>query len=321
MKRNVVFLRRLAAPNRLLGAAYMRGDQLVEMIRPHLEADYALWVMPFHAGLLRGPAMNAFAYSIPRDAIIIFVKSAARGLTRGHLESLRKRGAIIGFDSVDTPVGEIPFDLFDFHIAASISGQRAMQRQLHSIGADRVPAELLLHHADPRLRRGGVPNHDRFRCGYVGQPENMWIPEDLRPEIEILYLKYPSEFARIIDQIRSLSLHYAARPAEQNSNSQLRAFKPFTKGAIAAACGANIFVQMETDDAVELLGKDYPYLVDGRNGESIRGAFLRAKSDFGGKTWLEGLERMRQLDAAVSSEALAGRMREILYRVSELRGN
>jgi len=165
-----------------------------------------------------------------------------------------------------------------------------------------------------------VPSNNQFVCGYVGQPENLYIPDDLSGEVEILYVKHPTEFGKRIGKIRSWSLHYTARPVQQNSDSLLRAFKPFTKGAIAAACGANVLVQRETDDAVELLGEDYPYLVDGMSGAAISETFQRAKDDFGGKTWLEAIERMRQLDVAVSSKALAVRMREILDRVSNLRG-
>jgi hypothetical protein len=319
VKRNVVFIHRLAKPNRILGSAYMRGDQLVEMIRPHLDETYALRVLPFHAGILPGLAMNALAHAIPKNSIIIFIKTASKGLTQRYLEPLRRRGAVIGLDSVDTPISEIDFDLFDFHIAASISGRRALQERLEFAGRRERPVELLLHHADPRLRIDGMRMHDHFRCGYVGMPENLFVPSDLRSQVDTIYVKHPSDFGSAIPLIRQFSLHYAVRPNQQETDSHVRAFKPFTKGFVAASCGANVLVSRHTDDAVELLGDDYPYLVDDRNGQSIGDTLQRAREDFGRKAWLDGLQRMRTLDAAVSNVALAERMRQILDRVSDIR--
>ena len=91
-------------PNRLLGAAYMRGDQLVTMVRPFLQDRYKLQVRPFHAGVMQNIAWRALAELIPDNAIVIFVKSAAKGLTPTHIEVLKKKGAIVGFDCI----GECP---------------------------------------------------------------------------------------------------------------------------------------------------------------------------------------------------------------------
>ena len=87
----------------------MRGDQLAALVAPHLSDDLRIRVLPFHASLMPPLAVRTFAFSIPVGAIVVFVKSAAKGLTQDHLAALRARGARIGLDSIDTPIDEIDF--------------------------------------------------------------------------------------------------------------------------------------------------------------------------------------------------------------------
>ncbi|WP_369915376.1 hypothetical protein [Maritimibacter sp. 55A14] len=80
----------------------MRGDQLAALIKPHLSDDLHIRVVPFHAGLLSPLAMRTVALSVPAKSVVVFVKSAAKGLTSDHIAPLRQRGARIGLDSIDT---------------------------------------------------------------------------------------------------------------------------------------------------------------------------------------------------------------------------
>ena len=320
MTTSVVYLRRLSAPNRVLGSAHMRGDQLVSMLSPYLENRLSLRVVPFHAGLMPPAAMAALAHWLPANPIVIIVKSAAKGLTRGHLAPLKRRGALIGFDSIDMPVSEIDFDLFDFHISASLAGHRAIERRLVETGRSKVPVELMHHHADPRISAGRPGTLDQFRCGYLGMPENVYIPPEIRRDVETHYVKYPTDFEKCLPRVRALSLHYAVRPPDQGRDVSDRGFKPFTKGFTAASCGANILVNRTIDDAEELLGRDYPYFVDSLAEAEVSDVFRRAADDFGGPTWQEGLKRMRALRSIAAPETLASRLEEICERVSILRG-
>lgn len=321
MKQYVFFLRRLGKPNRVLGSAYLRGDQLVSLLRPHLEDRITLRVQPFHAGLMPYAAMKALSWTVPRQSVFIVVKSAARGLTRKHLEPLRQRGAIIGFDCVDMPISDIDFDLFDFVIAASIAGQRAIKDWLQTSGQQDVPVKLLHHHADQRLYEGKKPDHQTFRCGYVGMPENVLIPERLDSKVQMIPVKYSSDFGNALPRIRDLSCHYAVRPDVQEPMSTGRAFKPFTKGFTAAACGANILVNRSIDDAADLLGDDYPYLVNSTDGSEVERVYTRAQDDFGGPTWRDAIERMHGLWNTVAPTTLADNMSEIIDQVSAHRNS
>lgn len=291
----------------------MRGDQLAEVTRPHLSAEMQIRVVPFHAGLMPPMTMRAFALSVPKGSVVVFVKSAAKGLTVEHLEPLRSRGARIGLDSIDWPLDAIDFDLFDFHIAASLAGKAALEERLSALGMTDIPVELLHHHYDPMISAQSEENRP-FRCGYVGEPANALIPCRIAGEVDCVEVHYAKDFATALDRIAGYTLHYGVRPVPLANDA--RQYKPFTKGFTAAAFDANILVNREADDAVSLLGDDYPYLVSASDPDSIVAGFERAKSGAASSEWREGLERMRVLKDLVSPAALAARMREIVNVVS-----
>lgn len=308
-------MRRAGKPLRHLGSAVMRGDQLASLIRPHLSAEIRVHVLPFHAGLIPPIAMRAIALSVPKGSVIVFVKSAAKGLTAEHLEPLRRRGARIGLDSIDWPLDAIDFDLFDFHIAASLAGKAALEERLRSLEMADTPVELLHHHYDPMIP---LPGRDvrPFRCGYVGEPPNALIPDRIAGEIDTVEVHYAADFEKALGRIAEFTLHYGVRPVPAPSTSGARQYKPFTKGFTAAAFEANILVNREADDAVSMLGEDYPFLVSASDLDSVVAGFERAKSGVGSAEWREGLERMRVLRELVAPAALAARMRDIVSVVS-----
>ncbi|MCR9150537.1 MAG: hypothetical protein NXH83_10210 [Rhodobacteraceae bacterium] len=290
----------------------MRGDQLAALVGPHLPDDLRIRVLPFHAGMLPPLAMRAFALAIPVGAIVVFVKSAAKGLTQDHLAALRSRDARIGLDSIDTPLDQIDFDLFDFQIAASLAGQSALSERLAQLGKRGVPVELLHHHHDPRLAAIERPVDRPFRCGYVGAPGNALIPPGITYDVERIDVRYTRDFTRSLRRIAGLTLHYGVRPMPAPTASISREYKPFTKGFTAAACASNILVNREADDAVALLGEDYPFLVSATNLDSVVDGLVRAKQASPGPLWNEGLDRMRALRELVAPVTLATRLREIV---------
>ncbi|KIT17944.1 hypothetical protein [Jannaschia aquimarina] len=309
-RQSVLLLRRMGKPFRHLGSAVMRGDQLAALVSPHLDHAMTVRAVPFHAKLMPPVAMSAFARRVPLGAVVIVVKSAAKGLTADHLAPLRARGVRIGYDSIDTAIGEIDFDLYDFHIAASVGGKAALEAALATRGRTDVPVELLHHHHDPRL--AGHRAAETFACGYVGERKNAMIPQALASEVEVIEVNYAREFARILPRLDRLSLHYAVRPAPTGGDRQNRVYKPFTKGFTAAALGANILVNREVDDVLALLGEDYPYLVSITAPDTIIEGFEHARATFGGPVWTDALDRMRALNALVQPAALAARMSEIV---------
>lgn len=294
----------------------MRGDQLAELVSPNLPDDLRVRVVSFHAGLLPPLAMRILTCLVQRGSIVIFVKSAAKGLTAEHLAPLRQRGMRIGLDSVDTPLNEIDFELFDFHIAASIAGQAALKKRLKELEKRDVPVKLLHHHYDPRLDSIDISGDRRFRCGYIGEPQNALIPAEIAGEVESVDVSYSRDFVRSLSRIAKFTLHYGVRPSPAPTAPCDRQYKPFTKGFTAAACEANILVNREADDAVALLGDDYPFLVSATDLNSVRDGLEHAKGSYAGAEWREGLDRMRALKELVTPAALAARLREIVTAVA-----
>ncbi len=290
----------------------MRGDQLAAMVAPRLADRLRVRVLPFHAGLMPPLALRATAQALAPGSVAIFVKSAALGLTPDHLAPLRRRGIVVGFDSIDTPLDEIDFALFDFHIAASLAGKAALEARIAALGLRDLPVELLHHHADPRLATLRLDAARPFRCGYVGERKNALLPADIAGEVECIEVRFARDFPAALAPMARLTLHYGVRPGPP---ADARQYKPFTKGFTAAACGANILVNREADDAVALLGEDYPFLVSASDPADIAAGFDRAKESFGTPLWQEGLARMRRLPELVTPEALAQRLREIVDRV------
>jgi hypothetical protein len=294
----------------------MRGDQLAALVAPHLSDDLRIRVLPFHAGLMPPMAMGAFALAIPVGAVVVFVKSAAKGLTHDHLAVLRARGARIGLDSIDTPIDAIGFDLFDFQIAASLAGQSALEERLERLGKRNVPVQLLHHHHDPRLAAVDRPADRPFRCGYIGDPQNAFIPPAIANDVERVDVRYGRDFTRALPRIAEFALHYGVRPLAPPGAAVARQYKPFTKGFTAAACASNILVSRETDDAVALLGDDYPFLVSASDPDSVIDGLARAKRATSGRLWNDGLARMRALKELVAPATLATRLREIVDAVA-----
>lgn len=107
------------------------------------------------------------------------------------------------------------------------------------------------------------------------------------------------------------------RPGSQTAHGIERGYKPFTKGFTAAACNANILVNRDVDDAVEMLGSDYPFLTD-PTPESITETFRLAQDSYGGPIWRDALNRMEVMRATVEPTALARQLAEIVNRAAPL---
>ncbi|PWE28770.1 hypothetical protein DDZ14_18780 [Maritimibacter sp. 55A14] len=97
-----------------------------------------------------------------------------------------------------------------------------------------------------------------FRCGYIGDLQNALIPPGISDEVERVDVSYARDFTRSLARIGGFTLHYGVRPLPMSTSPGARQYKPFTKGFTAAACASNILVNREADDAVALLGDDYP---------------------------------------------------------------
>lgn len=314
MKPTCLFLKRLSLPGRPLGSALMRGDQLSAMVRPFLQDICDVRLMPFHADLTPPALLSQFVARSAPGSMVIFVKTAARGLTHRHTKALKQRGVSIGLDVVDLPLSEIDTPLFDFFIAASLAGQRALQDHLVEQNEEK-PVYLIHHHADPRLTDLEIAPDRPFKCAFLGLTENAHIPPALVDDVTILHTKTGRDFERILPKLAEIPLHFAVRPSAKHGPQ--RSYKPFTKGFTAAACRAAILINRDADDAEALLGADYPFFIDDLTDANIVEAFRHAEEAFGGPIWKEATTRLATLKEISAPANIAKQMRDIITREQE----
>ena len=122
--------------------------------------------------------------------------------------------------------------------------------------------------------------------------------------------------AQILEELSRYRLHYGVRVAPRGTGKQT-VFKPLTKAANAAACGANIVINRDAHDAVALLGADYPYLVDADDDDSIIEVFERARDGADGHDWVKARNAMDDLAAQLSPESIARQLGLILRPLTE----
>lgn len=311
-KQSVIFLHRQGLVN--AGSKIMRCDQLRDMAERFLGDRYEFSVVSQrpvrHADMLRETCATM------SGAIVIMLKGTSKLFGPEGMAELRRHTRAICVDYVDTNMELKYSPLVDVHISPSIAGMRILRRLLREKGSE-VPdaiAAHLTHHADPRLEGMQLTGQDKLRAVYLGNPKNTALPDAAKPQIEIL--RYPSDrdIARTFESLRGFNLHYAVRPDEQSSQRNQHTTKPFTKGFVAAALGANVMASRSSDDVVNYLGKDYPFLVGETSEQEVLRVLDIARALYGTKDWDIATERMRYVRDVSSPASVARELDMILSR-------
>lgn len=279
----------------------MRGPQLRRIVGPHLPAGIETQVQVLPSP--RHPRLQAlWARLQPAGTIYLVTKPAIRRLLPETAVLLRRKGARLAFDYVDSDPWGLPVAP-DAHIAASYSQTRALQAWQAGGEVSSGPVLTLLHNGDARLygRTNPPPPRDGFRAVYFGLPELTAIPARLAPDIDIFSADRLDPRPGALDPLFDYALHYGVRT---DLDTPTRIVKPFTKGFTAALCGANILTGRAVPDAMDVLGADYPYLTGPSEGDIIE-TFTRARADFGGPDWQRALQATHAAAALVSPQALA----------------
>jgi hypothetical protein len=221
---------------------------------------------------------------------------------------LKARSLGLCLDYVDHNLALIASELADVHVCSSFA-QEDWIRSRQAAGAFAAgPTQVILHNADAALYGLAPPVRDGFSAVYCGNRVNTRIPAALAGEIAILDGSKPRRMRRTLDRLPGFALHYGLRDAGGDLPSVV---KPFTKGATAAVCHANILTSRDVPDAERLLGADYPFLIDGTEDARIIEAYHHARDAFGGPEWARGLDAMASLRERVSGPALAAGFRQM----------
>ncbi len=286
----------------------MRGPQLRQIISPHLPdgIETQVQVLP---GARHPTLQTLWARLQPAGTIYLFTKPAIRRLLPETAAILRRKGARLAFDYVDSDPLDVPLAP-DAHIAASYSQTRALQAWQAAGEVAAGPVFTLLHNGDARLyaRRDLQVPRDDFRAVYFGLPQLTAIPSALVPCIDVLSAERLDPRPDALDPLFGYALHFGVRT---DLDTTSRIVKPFTKGFTAALCGANFLTGRTTPDATDVLGADYPYLTGPSEAEIVE-TFTRARADFGGPDWHRALDAARSAAALVSPQALALSLAQVI---------
>jgi hypothetical protein len=272
MTRKLIFVkgRRLGR----LGSAYLRCDQLRAIL-----ARSGLFA-PDDLGITDQP-------EAARGSLLVVNKSYLMEHGLGALGPLRRAGNVVAIDA-------------DLLIASSRMQEAFFREHFPGIATVYVP-----HHADLRIPPVGE-RPARFALGYFGALYNAPFMAELVAENLCDFHKAddPADTGWM-RRLPDYACHYAAR-----SWQGFDGFKPFTKGIIAARCGAVVLVD-RNPEAVAALGADYPFYIDDPSLSGIRSAVAQARATFGSGLWDSAQSAMATLAASVSEAAVAASMLDL----------
>jgi hypothetical protein len=295
-------------PRPLLGSELLR-IQMLEGLKAFLPENIDFGITNFGGRLLTFERWLA----LQRPAIFILSKKLAYSLGPERLDLLRRKKAILlGVDHKDGDISKIDLSQFDLHIAASHAGERAMKRLIDqgTFSNGRPACGLLFQAPDARLRDISPRPLNALKAAYVGLLENASIPEGIAGEVKTFEVRNDQDMAKVLPSLAHFNFHYAVRP--ESADGLLRAYKPFTKGFTAAALRSNVIVNRATDDAVDLLSEDYPYLVSNTSADEILRVFRHAQDGYGSPEWEHGLRIMKEIRNRVTPEAGARQLSKLI---------
>jgi hypothetical protein len=270
------------------GSAYLRADQVCEIIAPELEAQGV------------AIAVRSSARGVRRSLVVVHKTALARR-TDLLILLLKSRGNMIAVDFVDRAPEPRICRLADVLIASSYAQRRHFEQAFPD-----KPVVSIPHHADlriaTRVRADAAP-----RVAYFGDPANALhldtlVQGRLCDAVAADAVGDTAWLARLADY----PIHYAVRDAHVD-----RRFKPFTKGAVAARAGAVVVTDrnVETEQA---LGPDYPFFPASSGYADVRAALEAAMAAIGGPAWSRAQAAMARVGAAASVEAVRAGFAELL---------
>ena len=313
-KRKLIFV---YASNKVeQGSTNMRVHQLSQMLRPHLENEYDIIL----SKIIIPPKFvrNSFsiklsfirwARNVEEDAILFISKACIKFFTSEIIHILKKRNIKLCFDHVDSDFSIGPQGNPDIHICSSYTQKNFINSFQESNPTFTGDVGLLLHNFDKELLNYQATPMSKFQCAYIGTPSVGFLPYQAKKRLTIVEALGVSGMQSILPKLKNFNAHYALR-LPQPRGSLLA--KPFTKGFVAAACGAVVVTNRDTHDAVEVLGDDYPYLVNNLETVETTEMLDKMKDDFGSQTWLTAKDRMRHVYSLVSPQALSIQLRKFV---------
>lgn len=300
-----------------VGSSVMRSEQLSEHMRRYFDDRYEIRRI-FVSRATRRAHIAWLKFWYPHS-IFVFSKNAARIWREDDLLDLRRDAQAILVDYVDSHVNLMLRGGVDVHLSTSIVGagiMKAFMATAISRGESfQGRVEVVLHNYDVAIREGSALQHgDHAKFAYLGSRAEAATTPLSEQMVTFLDSKTREAFQRSIVRLGEFNAHYCIR--RNVSDDPGRIVKPFTKGATAAACGAAILTDRNTDDAVALLGDDYPFMIAGNSPVEIDDGLRRMADAFGGPEWLRAMERVAALHERTSHKEIATQLHRAIESVT-----
>lgn len=229
------------------------------------------------------------------NAILILGKYPLLGADPQTIADSRRRGNLVYADPLDGQVADEVMAAANVLIASSLAQSADFARCF-----PRQRAAYVGHHVDLRIGSVRSPS-DMLRLAYFGEPFNARFAEELSDEIGFHRTDTSrASDVRWISELPRYNAHYALR-VRQSSDG----FKPFTKGFVAAHCGAVIIVAADDMEARAFLPADYPYITAGTSAHQVHDAIERMRVDFNGPNWQRSLAAIAEIRASCSRDVVA----------------
>ena len=287
------------------GSTIMRVHQLAAIANAMLGEKY-------ECSILRMPNKNfptiqrLWVKLQPKGAVYFFSKKALISISQSNLEMLQKKAAGICFDYVDANLKQIRTAGVDIHLCSSYSQRNALENLLKENSINGKPM-MLLHNTDQRLYKLKRVDLERARIAYLGTRSVTVFNEEIEKRVDYLDASTAKNFELNYEKLVDYNLHYAMR---KSPPQDINVVSPFTKGFTAAVLNSNIIINKYSVDAVEFLGEDYPYLVEGER--NILNTIDLANDSFGSKMWYDALDVMHGVANRISPKSIATQIEAIL---------
>jgi len=218
-----------------------------------------------------------------KNGVVVFVKKPDFGI----MKQAKTLGNTIVYDPIDRFCKQDRTAIFADLVDILIVPNQVCIRYYSTIFTN---AEFVVipHQWDQRLTSESP--QDTLRTGYIGE------------ELNLVERRYKGEkvtkVSEMMDAAPRFNLHLSLNAREATYIN----LKPATKIAIASAVGANV-VAFPDPSALEVLPKEYPYYVNGRD-DPMR-VLAMAEESFGSALWQRGCEMMAAVKEKTSLPAIA----------------
>ncbi|MCG7520506.1 class I SAM-dependent methyltransferase [Ruegeria sp. Ofav3-42] len=273
--------------SRSFGSAFMRSNQLASLLKEQLQDTAAV-------------SCTTDLTSV-EDSFVVVGKRLMDRISDSQIHDLRMRNVAIAADPVDAVVSPEKASHYDMIIAASLNGLESIRATSSS-----TPSYLLTHHADLRIDVAAAPE-DKLRVGYFGELVNTVGSETLGHLVDYNLITTNKLEDSWLTKLGNYNAHFAVRNVRK-----IDGFKPFTKGFVAAKCGAVILCERDVGDNRFYLGDDYPYYVPSTELDEIERFLFELNDDYGSASWKYAQEIMESVRRRSSAEWIVQEFRAIL---------